>query len=158
VSLESLRSWVNQAQVDAGEKAGLTSEERAELTQLRWGNRTLRMERDLLERAPPSSRGRSRPGGTYPFIAAERASFGVRMLCRHLGVSPSAFYDWRSRPPSRREVDNRGPRETDPRDPRSVERHLSRQLSGIQGKLSHGSKFAPRVSLELKDAKQCRCC
>jgi transposase len=51
VSLESLRSWVNQAKVDAGEKAGLPTEERAELTRLRRENRTLRMERDLLKKA-----------------------------------------------------------------------------------------------------------
>lgn len=51
VSLESLRSWVNQAKVDSGEKDGLTTEERAELTQLRRDNRTLRMERDLLKKA-----------------------------------------------------------------------------------------------------------
>jgi hypothetical protein len=43
----------------------------------------------------------------YRFIAAERATFGVKMLCRHLGVSTSAFYDWSRRPPSRRELDNR---------------------------------------------------
>jgi transposase len=51
VSLESLRSWVNQAKVDAGEKAGLTSEELEELRRLRKENRTLRMERDLLKKA-----------------------------------------------------------------------------------------------------------
>ena len=51
VSLESLRSWVNQAKIDGGEKAGLTTEERAELSRLRKENRTLRMERDLLKKA-----------------------------------------------------------------------------------------------------------
>jgi transposase len=51
VSLESLRKWVNQAKIDAGEKAGLTTEERAELARLRRENRTLRMERDLLKKA-----------------------------------------------------------------------------------------------------------
>ena len=45
---------------------------------------------------------------TYRFIAAEKATFGVRMCCRQLGVSSSAFYDWERRPPSRREVENRG--------------------------------------------------
>jgi transposase len=54
VSLESLRKWVSHAKVDAGEKAGLTTEERAELARLRRGNRTLRMEQDLLEKAAPS--------------------------------------------------------------------------------------------------------
>jgi transposase len=51
ISLETLRSWVNQAKIDSGEKAGLTSEERAELARLRKENKTLRMERDLLKKA-----------------------------------------------------------------------------------------------------------
>ena len=51
VSLETLRNWVNQAKIDRGEKEGLTTEERAELTRLRKENKTLRMERDLLKKA-----------------------------------------------------------------------------------------------------------
>jgi len=51
ISLETLRSWVNQAKIDSGEKAGLTTEERAELARLRKENKTLRMERDLLKKA-----------------------------------------------------------------------------------------------------------
>ena len=51
ISLESLRSWVHQSKIDNGEKAGLTTEERAELARLRKENRTLRMERDLLKKA-----------------------------------------------------------------------------------------------------------
>jgi transposase len=51
VSLESLRSWVNQDKNDTGDKPGLTTEEREELRRLRKENRTLRMERDLLKKA-----------------------------------------------------------------------------------------------------------
>ncbi len=51
ISLETLRKWVNQRQIDAGERPGLSSEERAELVRLRRENRTLRMERDLLKKA-----------------------------------------------------------------------------------------------------------
>jgi transposase len=47
----ALRSWVRQAEVDAGRGApgALTSEEREELGRLRRETRTLRMERDILK-------------------------------------------------------------------------------------------------------------
>ena len=49
----ALREWVRQAERDAGRgrPGALTSEERAELAQLRRENRTLRMERDILKKA-----------------------------------------------------------------------------------------------------------
>src|SRR5438046_7816009 len=47
----ALRSWVHQAEIDAGRGApgALTTEEREELGRLRRENRTLRMERDILK-------------------------------------------------------------------------------------------------------------
>jgi transposase len=46
-----LGNWVRQARIDRGERAGLTTSERAELAELRRENARLRMERDLLKRA-----------------------------------------------------------------------------------------------------------
>jgi transposase len=47
-----LRGWMKQAQADRSKgKTGLTTEERAELAQLRRENRVLRMERDILKKA-----------------------------------------------------------------------------------------------------------
>ena len=51
VSRETLRLWVGQAEIDAGRRAGLTSEEREELCRLRRENRILTQERDLLKKA-----------------------------------------------------------------------------------------------------------
>jgi transposase len=48
---ESLRSWVKQAEIDAGQRAGLTSEEQAELKQLRKENFELRRANDILQAA-----------------------------------------------------------------------------------------------------------
>ena len=47
----AVRAWVKQADVDDGNRAGLTSDERAELARLRKENRVLREERDILKRA-----------------------------------------------------------------------------------------------------------
>lgn len=71
---------------------------------------------------------------TYRFIAAERANVPVRMACRHLDVSPSAFYDWCSRPPSRREVDDRA---------------LTKRVREIH-EGSRGTYGAPRIWAELR--------
>lgn len=47
VSVESLRSWTRQAEIDAGEREGLTTAEREELTRLRRENRILRHDKTL---------------------------------------------------------------------------------------------------------------
>jgi len=47
----AVRRLVAQAEVDRGERDGLTTAEREELRQLRKENRVLREERDILKRA-----------------------------------------------------------------------------------------------------------
>jgi transposase len=54
VSDNSLREWVKQAEIDAGQRGGLSTEEREELRKLRKENKTLPCCTDRLN--PPSTR------------------------------------------------------------------------------------------------------
>ncbi|BCJ69587.1 hypothetical protein GCM10009779_38840 [Polymorphospora rubra] len=48
---ETLRSWVRRAEVDAGRRVGVTSEESAELKRLRRENAELRRANEILKAA-----------------------------------------------------------------------------------------------------------
>lgn len=51
ISVESVRRWMHQADVDDGVKDGLTSAEQAETVRLRREIRRLEMENEILRRA-----------------------------------------------------------------------------------------------------------
>lgn len=51
VSHQTLRNWIQQAEIDAGQREGLTTENRTELNRLRRENRILRKEREILKKA-----------------------------------------------------------------------------------------------------------
>src|ERR1039458_6576077 len=47
----AVRAWVHQAEIDAGERDGLTTEERQDLANLRRENRRLQEDVEILKRA-----------------------------------------------------------------------------------------------------------
>jgi transposase len=51
LSRETPSNWVKQAQIDRGEREGLSTKEREELRKLRRENRILREEREILKKA-----------------------------------------------------------------------------------------------------------
>ncbi|MBQ0865897.1 hypothetical protein KBY17_19550 [Streptomyces sp. RK75] len=54
-SAQTIRTWVHQDQVDTGERPGLTSDENAELAQLRREVKEFREEKEILRKARFSS-------------------------------------------------------------------------------------------------------
>jgi transposase len=47
----AVRRWLAQAEIDAGQRQGLTTDQHQELARLRRENRVLREERDILRKA-----------------------------------------------------------------------------------------------------------
>jgi transposase len=80
ISLEALRAWLRQAELDAGERHdGLSSEDLSELRRLRRENKVLREEREILVQAAaffvPSSLGR--PPHSQEEVRVRRAMNGL---------------------------------------------------------------------------------
>ena len=100
----NVRNWVKQAEIDQGERPGLTTEELAELTRLRRENRSFREDVEVLKRATAFFR-EGDPVKVDPFIEAEKvAGHNVAKACGLLEVSKSAYYQRRNGVPSQREV------------------------------------------------------
>ena len=71
---------------------------------------------------------------SYRFVAAERAAFPVRALCRVAGVAVSGFYAWLRRRPGRRREDDR---------------RVGERIGAIFA-ASRGTYGSPRVHAELR--------
>jgi putative transposase len=70
----------------------------------------------------------------YRFVERERTSYPVTTMCRVLGVSPSGFWAWASRPPSARAI---------------ADADLAATIRQIHAQ-SRGTYGVPRVHAELR--------
>src|SRR5262249_37120871 len=88
LSETAVRRWVQQAAVDAGERDGLTSDEREELRRLRREVRVLRDERDILKRAATFFGVRRRQRPVVVVLTLKRPGVVVLALVQGLGAAP----------------------------------------------------------------------
>ncbi|MEG9227288.1 IS3 family transposase [Aeromicrobium sp. Sec7.5] len=108
-SPESLRKWLRRAEVDDGVRPGKTSEELAEIRELKKEVAELRRANEILKSASGFLRGGARPPlpALIEFIESRKGEFGVEPICRVLSehglkIAPSTYYDNVSRRPSKR--------------------------------------------------------
>lgn len=83
VGVESLRQWVRQAEVDAGAKPGVTTEESAQLKALKRENAELKRANDILKAAALDSTGQ---GNTLGWSAESQALARAVVELRRDGV------------------------------------------------------------------------
>ncbi|WP_242603478.1 IS3 family transposase, partial [Mycolicibacterium thermoresistibile] len=110
VSQESVRRWRRKAEIDAGQRPGVTSTEHAEIRKLKRENAELRRANEILKSASAFFRSGARPprDEMIAFIDAHRDQFGVELICRVLRAAIAGFLTSRgyraakARPPSER--------------------------------------------------------
>jgi transposase-like protein len=110
INRDTLRGWVKQAQIDAGARPGVSSDDRRRLVDLERENRELRRANAILKTASAFSRRSSTAHRHAREVIEEHrhdridgAEFGVEPICRVLWehgclIAPSSYYAARTRP------------------------------------------------------------
>lgn len=108
ISQGCLPRWVRRAEIEDGQREGLTLAGEAENRELRKRNKLFEQERDPAPCGDLPGAG-SQPKMIYPMVR-DLASSGISMkvTCRVLGCSPQAFYKWAAAPVSQRDWDKPG--------------------------------------------------
>ncbi|MEX1037396.1 MAG: IS3 family transposase [Acidimicrobiia bacterium] len=106
---ETLRKWIRQSEVDAGEAEGVSTSSLREIRELKRKNAELERTVEILKAATGFLRAGERPATSMmcEFIIEHRGRFGVVPICRVLSchgwrIAPNTFYAWLKRPPSKR--------------------------------------------------------
>ncbi|WP_344166086.1 IS3 family transposase, partial [Kribbella yunnanensis] len=109
MTAETLRRWVRQAEIDAGQADGVSSESAREIRELKRKNAELERTVEILKAATKFLRAGERPATALicRFIAEHEARFGVASICRALSaqgcqIAPRTYYAWAVRAPSKR--------------------------------------------------------
>ncbi|MGQ4601234.1 IS3 family transposase [Nocardia sp. R6R-6] len=107
ISESCLANWLKKADIEDGNRPGVTRAESEELRELRKRNKLLEQENEILRRAAAFFARELPPKMMYPLVrdlAADRIP--VAVACRVLGFSKQAFYKWAEEPVSQRDWDD----------------------------------------------------
>jgi transposase len=105
VSEATVYRWIAQDEVDPGKRSGVRSGECAELSEARARIRELEVELELTRKAAAifeEQEGQRAvpPKRIYPVIETLAGQgHAAKACCRLLGVAPSGYFYWRTRPP-----------------------------------------------------------
>ncbi|MCY7287634.1 MAG: IS3 family transposase [Cryobacterium sp.] len=108
VSESCLQRWLKLADIEDGNRPGVTQADAAELREARKRIRLLEQENEILRRAAAYLSQASPPKMMFPLVrelAADR-KIPVAVTCRVLGFSKQAYFTWRQNPVSQRDWDN----------------------------------------------------
>ncbi|WP_264032383.1 IS3 family transposase [Cellulosimicrobium sp. SH8] len=106
ISESCLRNWLHAADVEDGNRPGVTASESAELRELRRRNRQLEQEVEVLRRAAAYLSQAHLPKMIYPLVS-ELAGDGipVTVTCRVLKLARQPYYRWLAAPVGARELE-----------------------------------------------------
>ncbi|WP_433236197.1 IS3 family transposase [Actinomadura nitritigenes] len=137
VNHETLRTWVRAAQAAELPGAAAESAKDAELARLRKEVAELKLEREILRKAAAYFGSGDVGLSRFSFVEARHRAFGVKRLCRVLGVSRSGFYRWRQATAARAAR-------------KAADRSLAERIRKIHA--GSGATYgSPRVHSELRD-------
>ncbi|MFC0714711.1 IS3 family transposase [Cellulomonas biazotea] len=100
-----LRNWLRDADVEDGNRPGVTASESVELREARRRIRLLEQENEVLRRAAAYLSQAQLPKGLYPLVS-ELAADGVpvAVTCRVLKLARQPYYRWLAAPVGAREL------------------------------------------------------
>ncbi|TCC28874.1 IS3 family transposase [Kribbella capetownensis] len=107
ISQSCLTRWLKLADIEDGNRPGVTQQESAELRELKKRNRQLEQENEILRRAAAYFARDNQPKMMYPLVLDLAAdNIPVAVTCRVLGFSKQAFYQWHRNPVTQRDWDD----------------------------------------------------